>query len=155
MRNLVLSCLLLGGLLTGLTAQPPLSTSAQEGPGRLNMGPPAGKLQLSSLLDPARFSMQHSYTVSFSSDGKNSFYNGLYLNTMQYRVTAPLTLRLKWGLYQVPQAGNATHYGINRNNLVVPGVELLYHPSENFLLKIQYSNFYLPAMGSPFYRSLE
>jgi hypothetical protein len=93
--------------------------------------------KLFSLFDPQKFSMQHSYTFSVASDGKRTFSDGLYLNTMQYQFSAPLLFRLKWGL-ETPAGLQSTQALLAKPNLVVPSMELLYRPFKNMLFKVEY-----------------
>jgi hypothetical protein len=94
---------------------------------------------LASLWDPRRFSMQHSYTWAMSSDGKHTTAGGLYLNTMQYQISTPLLLRLKWGVSQLPAAGSepGAHF---KQQFVLPEVELWYRPSANFVMRFECSS---------------
>jgi hypothetical protein len=94
--------------------------------------------QLFNLFDPAKFSMHNAYALSFASDGKRVQSNGLYLNTMQYQFSAPLLFRMKWGLSTPGSMIGAQSFS-SRPNLVVPSMELMYHPFKNMLFKIEYS----------------
>ena len=93
--------------------------------------------KLFSLFDPAKFSMQHTYALSFTSDGKRTFGNGLYLNTMQYQFSAPLVFRLKWGI-ETPSGLQSTQPLFSKQNLVIPSVELWYRPFKSMLFKVEY-----------------
>jgi hypothetical protein len=103
----------------------------------LSMGLP-GTAGLSSLLDPKKFSMQHSYSFAMLSDGQHTLGGGMYLNTMQYRVSEPLLLRLKWGVSQLSGSESSPAARL-KPELVMPGVELWYRPSKNFVMHLEYS----------------
>ena len=99
-----------------------------------------------SLGQPKRFSMQQSYSVSFMSGGAGSASSGLYLNTLSYRLSAPLTLSADLGFYTPI---SSTIPGMRQNTLMVQGggsslvfprVGLEYRPSENFSVNLQLFN---------------
>ncbi|MCJ7813747.1 hypothetical protein MUP95_10580, partial [bacterium] len=61
---------------------------------------PAGFLD--SLIDPSKFSMSHSYSLSYFSWGGKSFSQGLYLNTMNYQLSEPLFMQVRIGYAHQP-----------------------------------------------------
>jgi hypothetical protein len=81
---------------------------------------------LSTLLDPSRWSMSQQYSVSFLSNGKQGFSQGLYLNTIRFRLSDPLSMEVRLG---------AVHgLGMEKNRSGVgflQGATLQYRPSEN------------------------
>ncbi len=56
-------------------------------------------------LNPKRFSMQQSYSLSYTSLGGQNFSQGVYLNTMSYQVADPLQVSLQWGVMNQPLRG--------------------------------------------------
>src|SRR5258706_6518157 len=52
-----------------------------------------------SFLNPNRFSMHQSYSVNFASGSFGSSSNGLYLNTLSYKLADPLTLSADVGFF--------------------------------------------------------
>ena len=99
-----------------------------------------------SFLQPKRFSMQQSYSVSFMSSGAGSASSGLYLNTLSYRLSNPLTLSADLGFYTPI---SSTLPGMRQNtlmsqgggsSLVLPRVGLEYRPSENFSMNLELLN---------------
>ncbi len=89
-------------------------------------------------LDPSKFSMQHSYTLSFATAGGQTFNQGLYLNTMQYRISNPLTTYLQIGFLHRP-FGNFGQNQFNKGQFFISGAGLKYQPSENFRLQVEFS----------------
>ena len=90
-----------------------------------------------SLLDPNRFSMSHSYTMSFFSSGGKGRMVGLYMNTMKYQFSNPLSVTVNVGYMHQPFAKENTR-PITDANAFLSGFELEYRPSKNFFLKIEY-----------------
>ncbi len=89
-------------------------------------------------LDPNKFSMSHSYSLSFSSYGGNSFNQGLYLNTMQYQLFDPLTVHLQLGVAHQP-FGNQLQGGSFKNELFISSAGFEYKPNRNLTLQLEYS----------------
>jgi len=108
-------------------------------------------------LDPNKFSMSHSYSLSFVTGGGHSFNQGLYLNTMSYRLFNPLTMYLQLGFAHQPfgQLGEKNLSG--GNQFFVSGAGLEYQPSENFKLQLEFRqqpySFYNPYYYNTRYRS--
>lgn len=87
------------------------------------------------LLNPEKFRMWHSYSMSVFSFGGRTFFRGLYLNTMYYRFSDPLSMKVQWGVLHQPfnMFGNP----LNRRAFLSE-VELNYRPSDKFLLRVRY-----------------
>lgn len=90
-----------------------------------------------SLLDPSRFSMSQSYSLGFTSDRKSGQMEGMYLNTIRYRFSRPLTLSLQIG-YLRSSTLFGSRYGPATDRLVVPGFELRYQPTRSVLFTVRY-----------------
>ncbi len=88
-------------------------------------------------LDPSRFSMHHSYSMSYASIGGKGFTQGLYLNTMTYRFAFPLTVSLQLGIANNPlQSANTA--SILQNGFFVSGAQVRYQPSKNTILEFNF-----------------
>ena len=103
-------------------------------------------------LDPNKFSMSHSYTLSFTSFGGQSFNQGLYLNTMSYKLVDPLTMYLQIGLQHQPFGDK---FGNNqlKDQLFISGAGLEYKPSDKFKLQFEYAQRTSPYYSSYYYDS--
>ncbi|MBN2200671.1 hypothetical protein JW777_01820 [bacterium] len=105
---------------------------------------------LDGLIDPSRFKMTQSYSLSFFSAGSRSFNQGLYLNTMQYRLSDPLTAVLQVGYLHQP-LGGAGLTGSSAGQFIISGASLDYRPSDKTRLFFDYQQ--MPAASiSPFTR---
>ncbi|MFQ5769305.1 MAG: hypothetical protein ACE5HX_02130 [bacterium] len=89
-------------------------------------------------LDPNKFSMSHSYSLSFTTFGGHSFSQGLYLNTMKYQLSNPITMYLQVGFLHQP-LGDLGQNSLLKNQLFLSGAGLEYKPSENFKLQFEFS----------------
>ena len=85
------------------------------------------------LFDPSRFSMAHSYSVLFASDGKNSTVQNLYVNSTQYELTKSLSVRLDLG-YRFNPLANAK----SNDKAILPNAELRFTPNDHFLIQMSY-----------------
>ncbi len=95
---------------------------------------------LDSLLDPSRFSMSHSYSMSFSSMGGQSFNQGLYLNTMNFRFSDPLTMQLRIGYAHQPLGGGMGLNGGDNGQLFLQRAMIQYKPSENTTFTLDFQS---------------
>lgn len=88
-------------------------------------------------LDPSRVSMQHSYSMGFSSFGGNNYSQGMYLNTLKYQFSIPLTVSVQWGI------ANQMLPGLNASPMMsdgpfLSGAQVLYKPTKNTVLRLEY-----------------
>lgn len=95
-------------------------------------------------LDPDRFSMTHSYSLAFMNVGGQGLSQGVYLNTMQYQVSDPLTVSVQWGVTHSPLPSQGAPDVLN-SGFFVSGASVDYKPSKNFHVGIQYSSY--PMQG--------
>ncbi|RMD90279.1 MAG: hypothetical protein D6813_09395, partial [Calditrichaeota bacterium] len=105
--------------------------------------------------DPNRFSMNQSYSFSFTTIGGKTLGQGLYLNTMSYRLANPLTMYLQIGFVNQP-FGSLREYSNFNNKLFISGAGLEYKPSENFKVQFEFSQtpgglYYNSYHHRPFY----
>jgi hypothetical protein len=98
---------------------------------------PQGLLGLIGL-DPNRFSMQHSYSLSYMSLGGHGFSQGVYLNTMSYRFSDPLQVSLQWGVLNQPLSGLGVP-SLYQNGVFLSGASVEYKPSRNLSIGVQYN----------------
>ncbi|MFQ5824160.1 MAG: hypothetical protein ACE5JB_08915 [bacterium] len=107
-------------------------------------------------LDPNRFTMSHSYSLSFTSFGGRSFSQGLYLNTMKYQLSNPITMYLQIGFLNQPFGGYGQKSPFN-NKLFLSGAGFEFKPSDSFKLQFEYSQtpstIYSPYYHNRFYHN--
>jgi len=106
-------------------------------------------------IDPQRFSMQQSYSLSYLSAGGQGFSQGMYLNTMSYRFSDPLHVSLQWGLMNQPLSSLGVP-GVYTSGFFLSGANLEYKPSKNLSLGVQFNSYpagyYSPyRAGYPYY----
>lgn len=88
-------------------------------------------------INPSRFNMSHSYSMSYLSVGGKNFTQGLYLNTMSYQFTIPLTLSLQLGVAHQPfQAANFSP--VFKSGPFIAGAQLKYQPTANTVIQLDF-----------------
>ena len=97
-----------------------------------------------SFLNPDKFHMSQSYSYSMSTFGGNSMGQAMYLNTMSYQFSDPLSFTLQWGYTMNQSLGENKALGFNQNlpfnnGLFISGAQLKYKLSQNSEFKIEFS----------------
>jgi len=92
------------------------------------------------LLDPSRFSMSHSYSMSYMTNGGQSDMLGLYLNHIRYQFAVPLTLQIDWGYAIRPLDIRHPDPNVKSGNLTLPRIALQYQPTKNTFISFEYLN---------------
>jgi hypothetical protein len=107
-------------------------------------------------LNPNRFSMQQSYSLSYMSLSGHGFSNGVYLNTMSYQLADPLLVSFQWGMMNQP-LGSFGVPSLYQNGFFVSGASVEYKPSRNLSIGVQFNHnprgFWSPQYGYPYYNS--
>ena len=108
---------------------------------------PDQMLRKMSLLDPERFSMRNSYSMSFSSMNGSGSLIGTYINSMEYRFNSPVIMRMKVA-YQSQTGhlfGNSNAYTGNPNysdgRVFIPSFDLIYQPFKNTTIGFFYRDY--------------
>ncbi len=99
-------------------------------------------------LDPSRLRLSHSYSLSYFSLAGQSFAQGVYLNTINYELSAPLQLRLQWGMAHAPLQSMGLN-SLVRSGPFLSAAQLQYRPSSKFSLEVGFQA--LP----PYWRPLD
>ncbi|MDZ7315949.1 MAG: hypothetical protein ONB24_07485 [candidate division KSB1 bacterium] len=105
-------------------------------------------------LDPSRFSMTQSYTLSYAAVGNRGFTQGLYLNTLRYQFSEPLSVAVQVGMAHQPLAIPGAAPILN-NGLFLSGAQLRWQPSANTVLQLDFHRYpvitgFRSAVGYPF-----
>ena len=95
-----------------------------------------------SLFDLSRLDMNHSYSIAWFSSGGKGTTLAMYMNSMTYQISRPLTLHLDLAWVHQPgnllfsDRGTPTDYGS-----IYPSFSLEYRPSDKFHLEIGYHSY--------------
>lgn len=108
--------------------------------------------------DPARFSMGHSYSMSYTTSRGMGYSLGEYTNSMRYQISDPLSIRLDLSLSHSPFDSYGGKLGQELSGFRISRAELNYRPSDNTFLQIQFrqvpSSRYLMGFDSPYRNGL-
>jgi hypothetical protein len=125
--------------------------------GSFNGAPRAGDLLAPakqagfSLLDPSRLHISHSYSMSYYSGGGRSGSVGLYMSTLQYQLSRPLSLRVGLGYLHQPLGFlNSNAHPVE--NEILPNFRLDFRPSDNFHFMVDYMTIPSSAYGNGYGR---
>lgn len=103
------------------------------------------------IFNPANFKMTHSYSLSYTSFGKNGLALGVYTNSMFYKISDPLSVQLDLSLVHSPYNTFGRQFQNQFNGIFINRAALNWRPSENTLINIEFrslpSTFYY---GSPY-----
>jgi hypothetical protein len=97
-----------------------------------------------SLAQPSRFAMHQSYSLTAMSTPQGSASSGLYLNTLSYQLTQPLSMFVDVGFYtpihsSIPGVSGA-NAASGMGSVVLPRMGLEYKPSERLTMNLELVN---------------
>jgi len=94
---------------------------------------------LDHLLNPDNFNMSHSYSISCFNLGRNTYSQGLYLNTLNYKFADPIIMQVRFGYLHHPFGmGGFNSANSNNSKFFIQRAMLKYKPSKNFSVTIDY-----------------
>jgi len=91
------------------------------------------------LLHSPRFRMTQSYSLSFFSLGGQAFNQGMYLNSMSYRISDPLLAQVQVGYLHQP-LGSWGNTGQADGRVFVRSASLRYQPSDQMSVHFEYES---------------
>lgn len=142
-RCLLVALMWIPGVCFGQTSGESQPDAASRAAGVLS---PQAQFRRSSLLDPSKFSMTQSYTMAMSAGALGSGATGLYMNTLSYRLSPNMWMRLHLGVQHgwTPVRGDNGQAGQAR---LIPGFDWTYRPAQNMRFEVSYRT-YTPHMNS-------
>lgn len=113
---------------------------------------------LTNLFNSENFSMRHSFDASYSTFGDHGIATTVYTNSMFYKFSDNLNVRLDASLVYSPYNSLGKTFQDNINGLYISRAELNFRPWDDTVILIQYRN--IPAgmynnyygYGNPFSR---
>lgn len=101
-------------------------------------------------LNPNRFSMQQSFSLSMLSAGGHSFSQGVYLNTMGYQISDATSVAMQWGIMNQPLSSLGVP-SLYQSGFFFSGARFDYKPSESLQFGIEVSRTpYSPYYANPY-----
>lgn len=105
--------------------------------GILNQSPISS---LFNFIDPSKFSMSHSFGISYSSFGSNGFALGTYTNSLSYEFSEKFNFELRTSFVNSPYSTFGDSFSKSINGIYIDRARLNYSPSKDFQMSIQFSN---------------
>ena len=98
------------------------------------------KFKKSSLLDPSKISMSQQYSMLFTSGQGGSGATGLFMNTISYRYSPSMLLRVHIGVEHVLMSSAPSHLRVEQNgkSRIIPGFDFTYRPTDNTFFHVSY-----------------
>lgn len=94
---------------------------------------------LSALFDPTRFSMNQTYSMSFSTFGKNSVGLGVFTNTFNYRASDNLFISADVSAVYSPYSSLGESHAKSLNGIYLSNARLDWKLGDNTRLLIMYN----------------
>ena len=113
---------------------------------------------LMSFLDPSKFQMNHSFSMSFGAGGGQQMLQNAYVNTMFFQFSENLTLTTDLGIMQTPYHTFGENSSVS-NPQFFGGAQLNYKISDKSFLQLRFESVPYNYFNSrnnyydPFYRS--
>jgi len=108
--------------------------------------------------DPAKFSMRHSFELSYMSFAGQGMSLGTYTNSMMYEFAENLNARADVSMSFTPNSGFSSFGAKGANNfsgIYLRDAQINYRPLENLTVRLQYSQIpYGSYYYSPFYNPM-
>ena len=98
-------------------------------------------IQPSGLFDPSRMSFTHSYSMNYFSSGGAALAQGLFMETIRYRLSNPVTLTLNLGYLHQPYSTFDSGVGPSQSGEFLGGASLTWRPADNMFLHIELANY--------------
>ena len=110
-------------------------------------------LGFSRLLDPAKMSMSHNYSMAFGPSRNGGSAMSLYTNTLAYQISPDMSFRINLGVQSVLMHTGNPSIGGNGQTRVIPGFDFTYRPRDNMFIHISYGTQSTSAYGSSYQTS--
>jgi hypothetical protein len=115
---------------------------------------PGGGASIFGLFNSENFLMRHSYSFSYMVLSGRNLGVGVYTNSMIYKISNPLDVRLDVSLMHSPFNSFSKEYQNDLNKLFISRAEVNYRPFESMLIQLQYRQLpfsYYGSYLSPYY----
>lgn len=147
MKHLIGFVVLLTVLLT-VTAEAQYKDTEILKPGVKSYIVDEGDAFLFGLFDPSKFTMNHSYSMNYSTFGGNGLALGIYTNSMMYQFSDNVDFRIDANLVHSPYSSFGNSFTDNITGFHISRAQLNYRPWKNFSVSLSYQQ--LPGYYNPY-----
>lgn len=95
---------------------------------------------LFSFIDPSKFSMGHTFEMSYSASGDHGLAAGVYTNHLAYEFSEKLNVELDASVVNTPYNTFGDSFTNSFNGVYIDRAQINYKPTEDFNISLQYSN---------------
>ncbi|MEE9430859.1 MAG: hypothetical protein V3V16_07465 [Melioribacteraceae bacterium] len=95
---------------------------------------------LFSFFDTSKFSMDHSFSMSYSALGSNGLALGVYKNNIAYEFSDDLNMELETSFVNSPYSSFGKSFTDQINGVYLSRASLNYRPTEDMSISIQFRN---------------
>jgi hypothetical protein len=92
-------------------------------------------------IDLNKFSMQHSFSMSYNNFGEQSLGLTSYTNSIRYQIAKPLSLRADISMQYSPFNSLPQAFKNDLNKVFLERAQLDYSPSDDLRISLQYRNY--------------
>lgn len=93
-----------------------------------------------SFIDMSKFSMNHSFGMSYTTFGNNGLALGVYTNHLAYQFSESLNFELDASVVNTPYNTFGDNFTNSVNGVYIDRARINYNPSDKFQLSLQFSN---------------
>jgi len=93
---------------------------------------------LFSFFDPSSFSMNHSFSMSYSALGSNGLALGIYKNNIAYEFSDDLNMEIETSFVNSPYSSFGQSFTDQINGVYLSRAQINYRPSKDMSLSIQF-----------------
>ncbi len=98
-----------------------------------------------SLFDPSRMTFSHSLSSSYMASGSNGVMQNLFMETIGYRISDPLSLTVNMGYLNQPYSTFQQSPGFQSSGAFIGSAALTWRPRQNMFLHLEVGN--IPTYG--------
>ncbi len=138
LKTAVVSVIIFTTAFTQFKSQADLQPSVSE-----SMVRPDAENLILGWLDPSRFTMRNSYSMSYTTSGSKGFSLSTLTSNLAYRISDPLTVEFELSLMNSPFNNLGGNFSKNISGIYLTRAQLNYRPSKDVLFQIQFRQ--LPA----------
>ena len=95
---------------------------------------------LFSFIDPSKFSMNHSVSMSYSSFGSNGMALGVYTNQIAYQFNDKLNIEIETSLVNTPYNSFGQAFTKSINGIYLNKAQINYRPTKDMSFSLRFSN---------------
>jgi hypothetical protein len=137
MKKLILLILFVSAITTFGQFKGDENKSVDIRSGILNQNPGGSLL---SFIDFSKFSMSHSFGMSYSSFGNNGVALGVYTNHLAYDFNEQLNIEVNASVVNSPYNTLGDTFTNTINGVYIDNARINYSPTESFNISLQFSN---------------